>query len=199
MAESIQRWQTRIWIGSKIDQPVTIFGASLDDLRQGVQRFLEQEQPTFFSNASPNYQGTRRTSYLLTNETQSSEPPGWYWLDDRLGPSRLNSFQTVVRHFLGAMLIEHGPAYEERAEWRHHPLHRIRALLRLECQSVRDWLCVEEYLQDGWCVLRGGFLASDKREEVILKKRTLLLGHPNLGEERLADSRRREGIVREGW
>lgn len=199
MAESVQRWQTRIWVGSKIDQPVTIFGASLDDLHQRARKFLEQEQPSFFSNAPPTYQGTCRTSYLLANEERSDLPPGWYWLDDRLGPSRLDSFQTVARHFISSVLIEHGPAYEESAEWRRYPLHRIRALLRVECQSARDWLRVEEYLQDGWCLLRGSFLATEEREEVVLKKRALLLGHLSLGAERLADSGRLERAESEGW
>lgn len=188
MGESNQRWQSRIWIGTKIDQPVTLFGVSLENLQLVVRQWLQEQQPGFFSTASPAHQGLRRYSYVHSNDASDGTSPEWRWLNDRDGPFCLRSFEQVIRHFLAHMIVEHGPGYDKQAEWRRLHLHQVRSLRREVCKTETDWLHLEDDLQDGWCILRGRLVGSNEREGVQRTSTTLLLGHPNPAADQIAVS-----------
>lgn len=126
-----KRWQTEIWLGAEMEEPVKIYGESLKKLESAVADWLKKHQPSEFSNVPADYSlperirtyiysdGARQIpifSIDIANKTKTLEP-GWYWIKGAAiypQPRPLPDFESVIAEFIEyGMLTEPGPDYQE--------------------------------------------------------------------------------------
>ncbi len=92
MGEKRRIWQANLYIGTNEDEPITLYGESIADLRNHVAQWIISNEPEKFGNASPNYEITKRYNYSKASPdrpikipTYSSEPSeftsGWIGVD----------------------------------------------------------------------------------------------------------------------
>jgi very-short-patch-repair endonuclease len=79
-----KQWQASIWVGEMADQPVIVFGESLAKLRAAASDWLRENKPSFFSNASPEHDETKRPierfyySYWDGTNVRIGSEEAWY-------------------------------------------------------------------------------------------------------------------------
>jgi hypothetical protein len=186
MPNEKKRWLAKIWIGDKVDQPVVVYGESIAKLREAAGKWLEENKPPTFSNASPQdkVQGRRVRYYYqdVVKEPRSpfEEPRGKGWYRISAGPYSTeegpNDFENVVSHFVERSVVpEKGPNYEEvmvvDGEFQ---LHLVKTIRR-----EKEETNVHDLLQRGWCLIGieyEGFV--DGNEILISRETKFVLGHP---------------------
>jgi hypothetical protein len=189
--EKTKCWQTKIWIGADSDQPMTIFGATLTELRQAVTAWLQENKPLFFSNAPSSYEYSRRVNYFYSDGTRvpivplrrggEDNPPleeGWYYVagaSPYSWPQHCEDFDETVRHFVTqSMIIEKGPAYREIPLTESgFPVYLVKSVKR-----ERNIQKVNDLLQQGWNVLALEFDEYQDGPGPSVRRTTIfLLGH----------------------
>jgi hypothetical protein len=172
MSDELRRWQTRIWIGSKMDEPVTIYGESHTKLQEAVRQWFSDNNPVMFGNAPPNYEITQRVNYAHSKE-------GWHWVRgdaDSWAPKQLViGFDEVADHFLQeAMIVEKGPDFQDLAEGGELHLHLVKTVRR-ESDERR----VNDMLHRGWYLLA---IEQEVSTDIIGRetdrRAVFVLGHP---------------------
>lgn len=191
-----------IWINSRFEIPVTIYGESLSELKVQVREWLASNQPKLFSNLASTQEQKQRYSYAyLEGENRpivSKKDPfdfdndninddekvvleeGWYSVDNQgqysWQPKRYQDFNEVISHFIGnAMVPKKGPDYKEiELNELQFPLPLIRKVRREENE-----LKVNDLLQRGWYVIA---LDSKGHEDyygrqVVSRTTVYVLGH----------------------
>ncbi|MCB0164382.1 MAG: hypothetical protein KDI79_09160 [Anaerolineae bacterium] len=125
-----KRWQTEIWLEDQ-SEPVTIYGESLEALKQAVETWLLAHHPLNFSN-NPTYYPVpeRRKSYVYSDGTKAIRVfsihvadqhkylnEGWYVTEGVAlfpKPTPLTGFDQAVASFVEAdLMIEAGPDYKQ--------------------------------------------------------------------------------------
>jgi len=196
MSDELKRWQVSVWIGKDMDQPVTIYGDSIDELQHAVGNWLRKNDFTRLGNAHPDYEITRRFNYAYSDPQsaplyrkfldakehkwgQESMPEGWYWVqgdtDYWHDPQRLNDIESLITHFVhDAMIIEKGPDYQEVALTESNfPLHLISTVKRESKE-----LLVNDMLQRGWYIVGLEYESEqDRTHQMTSRKIIFVLGH----------------------
>jgi hypothetical protein len=192
MTNEPKHWQARIWIGPKVDQPITVYGESLAQVREAATVWLRENKPSDFGNAPPEFELSSRVNYGYSDGTRQPVFPlshfgkgrkldeGWYCVKGKSpysSPDHLADFDGVVSHFVsGALILEKGPDYREiPLEEGKLPLYLIKTIRR-----ETDTLVVNDLLHRGWYIITLEYEGSQEYPEgkVVSRKTILLLGHP---------------------
>ena len=193
MTDNTQRWQTKIWIGEKVDEPVTLYGKSLKNLEEVATTWLRENKPQAFGNAPPEFDLSKRFNYAYSDGTKvpafplgkflagEAEPldEGWYGVSGASGYPWLDhfkDFEEVVSHFIEHSLIpEKGPDFKEIALVEGNlPLHLIKTIKR-ESKELQ----INDMLQRGWHIIAIEYSGrtTDYSEKLVERKATFVLGH----------------------
>ena len=192
MLGTLRHWQARIWIGDEVDQPVTVYGKSLTELRTAAADWLRANAPLAFGNAPPHYDLSRRFNYSYSDGAKMPVFPlhnfgqpleeGWHCVQGRSpysDPERLTDFQAVMEHFTNHALIpEKGPDYRDvPLTPASFPVYLVRTVKR-----ETDELAVNDLLQRGWYIIALETKTTvDYRDRPLDSQTVFLLGHPEEG------------------
>lgn len=131
MSAEPKRWKTEIWLGEALNEPVTVYGESLEKLRLTAKVWLQEHQPTTFANGPANNllpdclttyiysDGTRQVPVFSLDTANKTETlaAGWYSIEGSSlypHPRSFANFEQVILHFSDQTLIPVvGPDYSE--------------------------------------------------------------------------------------
>lgn len=129
MSSIKKRWQTKIWLGDMLTEPMLIYGESLEQLQIEVANWLREQQPATFSNTPAHYNIPHRVKHYLysdgTIEVQLDSrgsrvklAEGWYVSQGMYfyhQPQWVGDFEALIVHFIEqGMIAETGPDYNDR-------------------------------------------------------------------------------------
>ena len=192
MSGELRHWQTKIWIGEKFDQPVTLHAESLIKLQTMAAAWLKENKLLEFGNASPDYEFSKRVNYAYSDGTRKAAFPlrsfwrgetleeGWHYVEGAHPsslPTHADDFEHVVEHFVRhAMIPEKGPDYKEVALVEGNlQLHRIKTIRR-----EKEEIQVSDMLQRGWYIIALEYEGKTDYlgERLVSRKAVFVLGHP---------------------
>ncbi len=141
-----QNWQTTIYVGDYPGEPVTLYGATQQELCRVVREWLLANKPTHFWNVAPDHPSDHFHEYYQTSEPESKrDSRRTYW-------STPQGFEKALEHFANnGMVITKGPdqlIFERITPGRGLDLDQVRTVRRVEDSDI-----VNEMIGRGWHII----------------------------------------------
>jgi hypothetical protein len=206
-----RQWEVRLRVSLSRDRDyvaqafsVSIYGETVDDLREQVRNYLMRHQPSYFTNDGDHIAGPVVYAYSdginppprswiekeVFSENDFKEQKGWWFYPRRLVAGRLKfdegylypffkgSLEDAVDDFvLRAFIPRKGPDYQSRAmveKQLHLPL--LESVLH-----EAEEFTLNDLLQRGWQILALEYQGEvGKTGELTNRKASFVLGHADL-------------------